>query len=115
MKVNVLKSVHMKFDSLIPVSSYTINGSPISVTNEHMDVGLMITSKLSFTLHINSIMSKAYKVLGIMVRRLMSSGSNIKLTRSLYLTVIRSQIFDCCQIWCRYILYMYLNLRYLRN
>ena len=40
--LNFWKCVQMKFGSLIPDSSYTINGSPISVTTEHKDAGVMV-------------------------------------------------------------------------
>ena len=84
--------------SLIPDSSYSINGSPITCTTEHKDVGIMITSNLSFDFHNNYILSKACKVLG-MVRRAFLSSSKVTLKRSLYLTLIRSQFIYCCQIW----------------
>ena len=103
LKFNVPKCVHMKFGSLIPDSSYSINGSPITSTTEHKDVGILITSNLSFTSHINNILSKAYKVLG-MVRRAVSSSRNIALKRALYLTLIRSQVIYCCQIWRPYLI-----------
>ena len=104
LKFNVPKCVHMKFGSLIPDSSYSINSSPITGTTEHKDVGILITSNLSFISHINKILSKAYKVLG-MLRRAVSSSSNLALKRALYLTLIRSQVIYCCQIWRPYVIH----------
>ena len=103
LKFNILKCVHIKFGSLIPDFSYSINGSPITVTTEHEDVGIMITSNLSFASYINCIISKANKVFG-MVRRPVSSSSNVSLKRSLFLTLIRSQVIYCCQIWLSYLI-----------
>ena len=102
LKFNVSKCMHMKFGPLVSDSSYTINRSPITITTEHKDVGVMITSNLFFPSHINGIIWKAYNVLG-MVRRLVSSRSNILLKRSLYLTLVRSQVIYCWQVWRRYL------------
>ena len=61
LKFDVPKCVYVKFGSLNPDSAYSINGSPITGTTEHKDVGIMVTSNLSFAIasHINHILSKA--------------------------------------------------------
>ena len=40
----------------------------------------------------------------VMVRRAVSSGGNLALRRALYLTLIRSQVIYCCQIWHPYLI-----------
>ena len=88
---------------LFPDLSYTINGCPITTTSEHKDVGVLVIQNLFFTPHLNNIISKAYKDLG-MVRTIVCFMSSMRLKRTLYLTLIRSQVIYCCQIWCPYLI-----------
>ena len=75
----------------------------VPTVTQYKDVGVLLTSNLSFTAHLNSILSKAYNSLG-MVRRLVPSNCNSSLKRSLYLTLVRSQVTYCCQVWRPYLI-----------
>lgn len=88
----------MTFGSAQPSFSYTMNGTVVPSADLYKDVGVILTSNLSFSLHINNILSKAYRSLGL-VRRAVPSSSNVSLKRSLYLTLVRSQVSYCCQVW----------------
>ena len=61
---------------------YLINGIPISSSNQQKDLGMLVSSDLSWSHHIAKITSKAYKILGLL-RRTFSSSSDI--TTNLYL------------------------------
>ena len=102
LKFKVPKCAHLRFGSVSPDSSFTINGVPVPTVTVYKDVGVLITSNLSFTPHLNRILSKAYNSLG-MVRRVVPSNSNMDLKRTLYLTLVRSQVTYCCQVWRPYL------------
>lgn len=102
MTFNASKCVHMRFGSVIPDSGYSLNGCNIVTTAEHKDVGVVLTSNMSFSTHLNQILSKAYRSLG-MIRRLVPSNSNTDLKRSLYLSLVRSHLVHCSQVWRPYL------------
>ena len=77
---------------------YTINGLPIVCCNQHKDLGIVMSPDLNWESHITFISSKAYKKLGLL-RRTFSSAVSIWAKRSLYLTLVRSQLVYCSQIW----------------
>ena len=62
-----------------------------------------MTSNLQWDSHIALISSKAYKKLGLL-RHSFSSAVHINAKRSLYLSLIRSQLVYCSQIWRPYLL-----------
>ena len=76
---------------------YPINGSVIPTTSEHKDLGIIFNSNLSFSSHISLILSKAYKVLGLIRRSF--SISNVGVRRALYLSLVRCHLSYCSQIW----------------
>ena len=58
----------------------------------------MMTSDTSWSNHIALISSKAYKKLGLL-RRTFCSTNSIWAKKSLYLSLVRSQLVYCSQIW----------------
>ena len=95
------KSVAMRY-TLCPshaeVSPYTINGNPVKFSKSHRDLGVLVSEDLSWSKHINSICSKAYKSL-YFIRRLILQHSSTALRRQLYLTLVRSHLGYCSQLW----------------
>ena len=94
--------------SLLPIIScpsanqsdhqYLINGIPISSSNQQKDLGVLVSSDLSWSHHIAKITSKAYKILGLL-RRTFSSSSDITTKKRLYISLVRSQLLYGSQIW----------------
>ena len=84
-------------------AAYTINGTPITRCEQHKDLGVVMTSNLQWDSHIALISSKAYKKLGLL-HHSFSSAVHINAKRSLYLSLIRSQLVYCSQIWRPYLL-----------
>ena len=68
--------------------------NPISRIDTHRDLGIMISSDLSWEAHYNNINSKAYKMLGLLRR---SFTSNIHV--SLYISMVHSQLLFCSVLW----------------
>ena len=63
----------------------------------------MLSPSLSFSTHMENIIAKAYRSLGLICRAVpVTCATNIK--RTLYLTLIRSLVIYCCQIWRPYLI-----------
>ena len=77
---------------------YTINGLSVSSSSQQKDLGIIISSDLSWTHHISMIVSNAYKVLCLLCRLFCSSNNTITKKR-LYISLVRSQILYGSQIW----------------
>ena len=88
----------MKFPIL-----YSVNGIPITSTSTHQDLGIIISSDLSWNEHYSSILAKAYQTLGLL-RRTFSNTINIQVKKSLYISLIRSHLLYCFQLWHLYLL-----------
>lgn len=78
--------------------SYVINGSQIPVTEKHKDLGLVVTSNLSWSDHYNHMTSKAYRILGLL-RRTFSMNNSVDAKKLLYTSLVRSQLIYCSPIW----------------
>ena len=57
----------------------------------------MITSNLSWSNHCNMITAKAYKQLGLIRRSFTTNCISAK--KQLYISLVRSQLLYCPQIW----------------
>ena len=101
---NTNKFMHLSFNTR-STTSYSVNGTPIVPTSTHRDLGITISSNLSWNEHYNSIyiLAKAYCTLGLL-RHMFSSTINIQIKISLYISLIRSQLLYCSQIWHPYLL-----------
>uniref|UniRef100_A0A1X7V5Q9 Reverse transcriptase domain-containing protein n=1 Tax=Amphimedon queenslandica TaxID=400682 RepID=A0A1X7V5Q9_AMPQE len=98
---NDSKSVTMKFLSAkgqAQSPSYFLNSKPIPTAISHRDLGVILSSTLSWDDHIIFITSKAYKSLGL-IRRTFSSTLPIHIKKQLYLSMVWSQLLYCSIIW----------------
>ena len=69
----------------------------VTTADQHKDLGINISSNLTFSLHYETISAKAYKMLGLL-RRAFETRSTIA-KKKLYLSLVRSQLTYCSQIW----------------
>ena len=94
---NESKFVHIRFWSANGVDTFYINDKPISQVDLTKDLGIMLTSNLSWNHHYNLILGKAYKFLGIIQRSFTTNSVPVK--KKLYISLIRSQLLYCSQVW----------------
>ena len=106
LNLNVSKCVHITFSLLQSSagSSYSIDGSELDRVEKHCDLCVIVTSNLSWSCHYQKVCSQAYQAI-YMVHRNIPSTASCYLRRELYLTLMRSQICYCSQLWSP----MYLN------
>ena len=77
---------------------YYINNCEITSCTHHKDLGITMSCDLSWSMHIAQISSKAYRILGLL-RRTFSATNSITTRKSLYISLVRSQLLYGSQIW----------------
>ena len=91
LKFNLTKSVHLSFKYKF-ATSYHMFDSPISHTNSHKDLGLMMSEDLKWDKHYSHITARAYRVLGL-IRCTFGSTHCISVMVKLYVSLVRSQLY----------------------
>ena len=90
-----------------PMSSsshvYSINSCEIQSDSQHKDLGVIVSSNLSWSNHIHYITTKAYKILGLL-RRAFRNCSPVLSKKLLYISLVRSQLTYGSQVWRPYLL-----------
>ena len=79
-------------------ATYFMDSSPIQVVESCKDLGVIVSSDLSWSLQQNSVISKAYRQLGL-IRRTFSKFVSVREKKLLYLSLVRSQLTYCSQLW----------------
>ena len=105
MSFNEAKCVHLHFSSDTSSDlqySYFLNNSLISPANSHKDLGVTLSSDLTWTKHYRHITSSAYRSLGL-IRRSFKTNS-ISAKRQLYLSLVRSHLSYCSPVWRPYLI-----------
>ncbi|CAI8031831.1 hypothetical protein GBAR_LOCUS18039 [Geodia barretti] len=82
---------------------YHLNGKQISSKTAQKDLGLLVSADLTWRSHYQLISSRAYKMLGLL-RRVFCSSVSVSAKRSLYITLVRSQLLYCSSVWHPYLL-----------
>ena len=77
---------------------YLIGKSVIPTKTSHRDLGVFISATLQWKCHYQHILSKSYKMLGLL-RRTFSEIHCSRAKRILYLSLIRSQLLYCSPLW----------------
>ena len=80
------------------VFDYTLDGTALTRASEEKDLGVIITSTLSWDSHIHTITAKANKLLGLL-KRTCPLLSSVSVRRSLYLSLVKSQLCYATQVW----------------
>ena len=99
-KFNVSKckilSVTRKKNPLM--SDYFLGSTKLLRVQEEKDLGVTISNNLMWNSHINSITAKANKLLGLL-KRTCPLLTDVKVRRTLYLTIVKSQLSYATEIW----------------
>ena len=82
---------------------YHVRNRLITTTASYKDLGITVTSSLSWTDHLSRICTKAYSALHT-IQQILPSKLSIGLWKSLYLSSVRFHLTHGSQIWCRYLL-----------
>ena len=101
LKFNPSKITQLSCKSKIP-TTYTIGSLPITKVDNHCDLGIILSSNLSWEPHLQHIISKAYKMLGLL-RRTFSTSIPVNSKKQLYISLIRSQFMYCSVLWKPYL------------
>jgi len=67
-------------------------------TNSHKDLELILSEDLSWDKHYKIVTAHTYKVLGLIRRTLLPCHSASTMVK-LYVSLVRSQLLYCTQIW----------------
>ena len=80
-------------------AQYLLNNNIIDSNESIKDLGIMITSDLSWSTQFNMVVSRAYKQLGLIRHSFKTNCIPVK--KKLYISLVRSQLMYCSQIWCQ--------------
>ena len=100
--LNLNKCSYMRYSSISTpsiTSPYVIEHQPIPEQQTIRDLGITITSNLSFHDHYKNICSKAYGSLNLIRRTFHMQSTSIVTKRNLYVTLVRSKLTYCSQLW----------------
>ena len=107
MDFNFKKFIYLSFKSKLD-TIYTISDTFIPRSDSHKDLGISLSVDLSWNKH-KTITACAYKMLGLIHRTFSSCHSTTTMTR-LYVSLVRSQLFYCTQIWHPHLMKVILNI-----
>ena len=82
-------------------TNYSINGHIIEQVTNFKDLGVVVSKDLSWSQHINSIVSKANKTLGL-IKRICKEVENVKTRRTLYCALVRPKLEYASNVWSPY-------------
>jgi hypothetical protein len=76
---------------------FTLNGLPLTETNEITDLGLTYSNKLTFTTYVDRIVKKATGLCNFILRGF--ATRNVEILAKLYKVYVRPNLEYCTQIW----------------
>ena len=96
---NESKFVHLCFwqKNSLDTPKYAINGNLTKRMSQHKDLGVTFSTDLHWTEHYNIIIAKAYQTLGLLRRTFSVSSTAAK--KQLYISLVKSQLLYCSQLW----------------
>ena len=78
--------------------SYNVEDNLIKTINKQKDLGVIVSKDLKWSLNVQAVSNNANKMLGF-VKRSCFHASDPKVRKTLYLTLVRSQLGYCSQVW----------------
>ena len=83
---------------------YQINSTPIPSKENHRDLGVIVSDNLSFSAQYKSMCNAAYRSLNFIKQTLHGSTYSLLTRKSLYLSLVRSKMSYCSQLWRPYLI-----------
>ena len=90
---NPKKSVHIYINAKV-ITNYKIADTQILTNSSHKNLGIIISSDLSWDQHYKNIISKTYRILGLL-HRSFSKHQTVTAKRTLYISLVRLQVIYC--------------------
>ena len=82
---------------------YHLNNNPIQMRAYYKDLGVIFSSDLSWSKHIESIISKAYRIL-FLIKRTFSISSPTSVKKQLYQSLVLPILTYCSTVWRPFLL-----------
>ena len=98
-----LMQISRKRNPTTPISPLLLNGSQLETVPSFKYLGVLISSDLSWSQHIESVCSKARKILGLIYRRFYHHADTPTLQR-LYVSLVRPHLEYVAPIWSPHLL-----------
>lgn len=83
------------------ISNYLLDNSVLEEVNEFRDLGITTDQHLCWNLHIDKVVAKANRMLGL-IKRSCRDFNDRKTLRTLYCALVRSNLEYCSVIWSPY-------------
>ena len=80
------------------ITNYKIADTQVLTSSSHKNLGIIISSDLSWDEHYKNIIPKTYRMLGLL-HRSFSKHQIVTAKRNLYISLVRSQVIYCSVIW----------------
>ena len=77
------------------IYEYTLGSKKLTRVDHEKDLGIMTTTNITWDLHVNTVVAKANKMLG----RTCTSITDITIRRTLYLSLVKSQLLYASEVW----------------
>ena len=98
LRLNPEKCAGIHFSNSPAVTPTLYNtDSEIKFVQHHKDLGIIVTNNLSWSSHHHHICSKAYFALNLIRRTISTTSIDVK--RRLYISLVRSNLSYCSQLW----------------
>ena len=93
-----LKDLFNRIFPLRKMFIYKLGGLELQYVNEEKDLGVIVTSRLTWDQQVDALINKASSRLGLL-KRTMHFVKCPKQRRAFYLAIVRSQFEHCVQVW----------------
>jgi len=94
---NIKKFIHLSFKRKF-LTTYLMSNSIIPHVDSHRDLGITVSEDLNWEKHHNTIIACAYRSFGL-IRRTFGHNHLPTTLVKLYVSLVRSQLLYCTQIW----------------
>ena len=80
------------------ITNYKMADTQVLTNSSHKNLGIIISSDLSWDQHYKNIIPRTYRMLGLL-HRSFSKHQTVTAKRTLYISLVRSQVIYCSVIW----------------